>query len=378
MNSAANISLYTSNPGRLIPVFLDNVRVYLSNGPPRKGPMAAVWDINSRCNARCSFCGYWKASTAGDGKKELNASEKLRIIEELNTAGVSFLSLCSGEPLLSEDIEVLIKEIKRRGIFLNISTNGALLENMADTLVAEGVDLITVSADSHRPEVHDKLRGRKGLFDALSGGIEKVRRSRPKKRPRVVIRHLVSRVNAFELSDFADYWSDRADGVILKPVYSNSATLFGVPRDMEFRPDDEMPFREYYSRILAAHRKLDTPYHRAMPEFIFNEKALRGRYLCFAGTFFGEIDCEGALYACQEMDRGLGGPLGDLKKDSFLSLWGSEEARRMRLALKSGDRCACWVERFEINIRIMNMLKPLDAIAGIFRRRPPGRGRPQA
>ena len=369
INSAANIALYASNPGRLIPAFLDNARVHLTGGPPKRGPVAAVWDINSRCNARCAFCGYWKASTAdGAGKKEMNAAERLRVIEELDAAGVSFLSLCSGEPLISEDIEVLINEIKKRGIFLNISTNGALLEEKADALAAAGVDIITVSVDSHRPEVHDKLRGRKGLFDALSAGIEKVRRFRPKKRPRIMVRHLVNRVNAFELSDFAGHWSEKADELILKPIYRNQATLFGVPKDMEFRPEDETPFREYYSRFLAAHKKLDTAYHRAIPEFIFNEKALRKKYPCLAGTFFGEIDCEGRLYACQEMNRGLGGPLGSLTKDSFLSLWGSEEAGRVRRALKAGERCACWVERFELNIYIMKVLTPLEAVAGLFNR----------
>ncbi|MBL7129988.1 MAG: radical SAM protein [Candidatus Omnitrophica bacterium] len=356
------INKYAKNLNRFFPTFIDNSRVYLFRAKPNRGPLAVVWDINNRCNARCIFCNYWKIRLDHSlpQKKELTTKEKIAIVKQLSEAGVWLLSFCSGEPLLSEDLELLIKEAKRQHMLVNISTNGLLLEEKAEMLVNAGVDFITVSVDSHRQELHDEIRGRKGLFDCLRRGIEKIRYLRTNRQPYIEIRHLINKINAFELNEFVDYWGERIDNIVFKPIYKNTTTLFEIPPQMQFQFEEKTQFNNYYHRFLDAHKKLDNLYHRQIPTFFFKKEALRQKYLCLGGIFFGEIDCEGNLYPCQEMDVGLDGRLGNLTKDNFLDIWRSKKIEGFRKLFKSRLRCSCWTERFLFNIYLESFLRPLD------------------
>lgn len=364
------LSRYRKNLITSIPTFVDNCRVYLIDAVPRKGPIAVIWDINNRCNARCVFCDYWKPETRQKiHKKELTINEKLSIIRKLRDAGVRLLSFCNGEPLLSEELELLIREAKKSHFLVNISTNGMLLYEKAEMLVNSKVDFITVSVDSHDPGLQDELRGKEGCFEGLSKGIEKIRLMRRHKHPYVEIRCLVNRLNGFQLNEFVDYWGQRADNVILKPIYENPVTLFKVPSRMKFKIEEEDRFRDYYAEFLDTHRDLDNLYHRHIPDFLFKRIVSDRRYLCFAGTFFGEIDCEGNLYPCQEMDISFNGKSGNIARDDFLELWSSAKMQRLRRLFKSGTRCSCWVERFIFNIYLQNLLNPLDRMLRFLRKK---------
>jgi len=309
-----------------------------------------------------------KKDNSTPNKKSLSTKEKIGIIKQLGRAGVWLLSFCSGEPLLSNDLEVLIKNAKKEGMLVNISTNGSLLEQKAEMLVNSGVDFIIVSVDSYNHKLHDEIRGFKGLFESINKGIEKIKHLRKNKRPYIEIRCLVNKINAFQLNEFVDYWKGRVDNIMFKPIYKNPAILFKIPNQLEFHMEDENNFRTYYNRFLNKHKKIDNLYHRGIPNFFFKEDILKKQYPCFAGTFFGEIDCEGNLYSCQEMSQSLDGHLGNLVKDDFSELWSSVKMNRLRSHLKSGSRCSCWVERFIFNIYLSNFLKPIDKMMNIFRR----------
>ncbi|RKY41988.1 MAG: hypothetical protein DRP85_04285 [Candidatus Makaraimicrobium thalassicum] len=336
-------------PGRLLFTLLDNRRVYSAAGKAARGPLAVVWDTNAVCNARCRFCDYWRKHNFVSGK-ELSAKEKLRIIKMLGEAGVCFLSICSGEPLLSGDLGILIQEAKKSGMLVNISTNGSLLFDKAEMLIDKGVDFITVSIDSHDPRVHDRIRGYDGLFENAERGLERIRELRRGKTPHVEVRCLISRMNAYHLEQFFDYWSEKADSIVFKPIYENAANFFSMPGDMRIRKEDEGKFRNYYDIFLSKHKDLNTLYHREIPDFFFDKERLKKRYSCFAGSFFGHIDFEGNLYPCREMDVPRGDKsLGNLKETAFLDLWNSEKAGKTRDFLKTGPRCDCWMDKFIFN-----------------------------
>ena len=356
------INKYGKNLFRFFPTFVDNSRVYLFRAKPSKGPLAVVWDINNRCNARCIFCNYWKIGPDQSlpQKKELTTKEKIAIVKQLSAAGVWLLSFCSGEPLLSDDLELLIKEAKQQQMLVNISTNGLLLEKKAEMLVNAGVDFVTVSVDSYRQELHDEIRGRKGLFDCLRRGIEKIRYLRTGRQPYIEIRHLINKMNAFELNQFVDYWDKKVDNIVFKPIYRNATTLFSIPAQMQFPLEDEHKFNSYYHHFLDTHKRLDNLYHRQIPTFFFKKEVLKQNYSCLAGTFFGEVDCDGKLYPCQEMDTSLDRELGNLTRDNFLDLWRSRKVEELRNLFKSRLRCSCWTERFLLNIYLGSFLRPLD------------------
>ncbi len=114
------------------------------------------------------------------------------------------IGLAFTEPLNHARILEFCREIKSRGFFCNMTTNGYLLPQRAEALVEIGVDDITISVDGSA-EIHDEIRGRKGSFARLYAGIEKLnaakaRHATPK--PFVRISATVTDLNYMHLRDF--------------------------------------------------------------------------------------------------------------------------------------------------------------------------------
>ncbi|HEX2964930.1 MAG TPA: radical SAM protein [Syntrophorhabdaceae bacterium] len=130
-------------------------------GPPR-------WlfiDINQRCNLRCQHCLYWKAKAVDSGA-ELSIdrrNELLREFAELSPGGN--VVICGGESLLDPDRYFAVTgEARRCGLRSYSVTNGTCVTNEANAarLLHEGPAELTVSLNSHRPDVHDDTRGVSG------------------------------------------------------------------------------------------------------------------------------------------------------------------------------------------------------------------------
>jgi len=128
----------------------------------RKRVLSCLWELTYRCNARCAICPHWrKHGAAGD---ELTTPEIQAGLALLERHGLRAVNFTGGEPLFREDLEAVIEEASRRGIWTSIVTNGSLLTR--DRLAAlkdAGLDNLLVSLDSPNPAVHDGHRGIPGL-----------------------------------------------------------------------------------------------------------------------------------------------------------------------------------------------------------------------
>ena len=118
-------------------------------------PLASLrLSVTDRCNLRCRYCMpedeyVWLPRTAILTFEEI---ERLtRVFAEL---GVHKVRLTGGEPLLRHDLPTLIGLIarNRRVDDLAMTTNGLLLGKQAAALRAAGLQRVTVSLDTLRPE----------------------------------------------------------------------------------------------------------------------------------------------------------------------------------------------------------------------------------
>ncbi|MGM9537395.1 MAG: radical SAM protein [Candidatus Onthomonas sp.] len=92
-------------------------------------PVSGTLELLPLCNMNCDMC-YVRLS-----KGELEQQGRLRTAEEwlglarqMQQAGVLFLLLTGGEPLLFPDFRRLYLELKRMGFILTINTNGTLID----------------------------------------------------------------------------------------------------------------------------------------------------------------------------------------------------------------------------------------------------------
>ncbi len=108
--------------------------------------------VTDRCNFRCTYC--MPREVFGIDHPFLRRSEILSFEEIARLAGlfvalgVRKIRLTGGEPLLRRDLPELVRRLAGLGAELTLTTNGALLAELAGALRAAGLARLTVSLDT--------------------------------------------------------------------------------------------------------------------------------------------------------------------------------------------------------------------------------------
>lgn len=135
--------------------------------PPRRPskPLTLLFLINRGCNLRCAFCELW------EGKEQVPVERAARLFAEAAEIGTRTVVLTGGEPLLHPGFYEVVAAARARGLSVNVTTNGTLVERHRGRLLASGIESVSVSIDG-LPETHDRLRGRPGAFAATWAALE--------------------------------------------------------------------------------------------------------------------------------------------------------------------------------------------------------------
>lgn len=340
------ISHHLKNPSRSFLTGFDNLFCYLFDKSPKRGPLFVNWDITTKCNSKCVFCDRWKI-----GGKELSTKDKLHIIRELGKSGVWFLSLCGGEPLLTKDLDIILKEIKKQKMLVNISTNGFLLKKKSKLLLDSEVDFITVSIQSHNPSIHNSISGQKDMFQKINAGIDSIKKIEKTKRPKIYGRVVFNNLTLQHLNEFLEYWRPRLDEIILQPILDNTKMFFKIPKHMKFSKKDKKRF-DNFNNLLKIHKSYNS-YNKMVPKYIFEKERLKKEIKCFACYFFLTLDAEGNVYSCSSRNR----KIGNLRKESLSSILNSNDIKDFRRMIKHRkNKCVCWHSGSMLNVYLSKIL----------------------
>ncbi len=110
--------------------------------------------VTDRCNMRCRYCMPEESYVWLPRSSLLSFEEIQRLVRVFAATGVEKVRITGGEPLLRHDLPLLISRIRAvPGIRdLALTTNGVLLERWALPLREAGLDRVTISLDTLRPE----------------------------------------------------------------------------------------------------------------------------------------------------------------------------------------------------------------------------------
>ena len=106
--------------------------------------------VTDRCNLRCSYCMPEPDYTWLPRTELLSFDELARLTRLFVELGVRRVRLTGGEPLLRQDLPVLVSQLRAiDGVEdLALTTNGLLLADHAAALKEAGLDRLTVSLDT--------------------------------------------------------------------------------------------------------------------------------------------------------------------------------------------------------------------------------------
>ena len=146
--------------------------------------------VTDRCNFRCQFC-MPKTPVWLPHSEILSYEEIQRVAGIFAKAGVEKIRLSGGEPLMRKDVEKLVEMLaKIQGLkSLSMTTNGFLLAEKATALKRAGLEGVTVSLHSLKPDRFSEITGG-GVFEKVVDGIKAAQENgfKPLKVNAVIIR----------------------------------------------------------------------------------------------------------------------------------------------------------------------------------------------
>ncbi len=123
---------------------------------PPGPPLWLLAEVTYRCPLHCAFC-YNPVDYARHGD-ELGTEDWLRVLREARALGAVQCGFSGGEPLLRDDLELLVAEAHRLGYYTNLLTSGVgLTEARAAALKAAGLDHVQLSFQDSTREMNDFL-----------------------------------------------------------------------------------------------------------------------------------------------------------------------------------------------------------------------------
>jgi len=163
--------------------------------------------VTDRCNFRCVYCRSANPDNHMAAGELLDWDEYERVTRILIGMGIRKVRVTGGEPLVRPGVEDFIARLKQLGVSdLSMTTNGHLLADRCERLVAAGLDRINISLDSLDRAKFEQVTRTKS-FDQVMAGIDAAQVSplRPVKVNAVLVRGL----NDDEVEAFAEFARER-------------------------------------------------------------------------------------------------------------------------------------------------------------------------
>ncbi len=138
-------------------------------------PPFLIASITSQCNLHCAGC-YSRCNNAtvdAAPVSQLTDAEWLRIFDEADELGISFILLAGGEPMLRRDI--IEAAGKQPNILFPIFTNGTFIDARYYDLFDRCRNLVPILSIEGGREITDERRG-SGIYDLLIRKMEEIQR----------------------------------------------------------------------------------------------------------------------------------------------------------------------------------------------------------
>jgi MoaA/NifB/PqqE/SkfB family radical SAM enzyme len=294
------------------------------------------------CMLRCKMCNKWsepapkpeELPTLGEWKTFISA------FRELVDEGFE-MDFGGGEALSMPGILDLVKHAKSVGFRTTMASNGYLINaEMAKRIAVAGLDAVSLSLDSYRSEVHDRMRGVAGVHQRVMEAIDNLTKYSPHTRKGLCC--IIMNENLDDLLPLAR-WAEENKKVdwlyfmvVVQPNYSGP--LADEWRD-EYKylwPKDKSKVIGILDELIAMRQNNSkisnrVEHLRAYKAYFANPQKLVNKAKCIVGGKAISVNAYGFLQLCLFKEF-----FGNIRKDDIRKLWYSQDAQAIR---KQVDAC---------------------------------------
>lgn len=286
-------------------------------------PISISFEPTTSCNLRCPECPSGLRSFSrptGMLQRDFFSST----IDQLQQDLFYLIFYFQGEPYLNPAFLEMVRYAADKKIYTATSTNGHYLnEANARKTIESGLDRLIISIDGTTQDVYEQYRVGGNLEKVLEGArtLMHWKKQLKSKTPFVVFQFLVVRPNEHQLEDARAL----AKQIGVDAIWFKTAQVY----DFENDPNQLIPLNSSYSR----YRKTE------------NGTVFKGQLAnhCWRLWHDPVITWDGLVAPCC-FDKDASHRLGDLKQQSFASIWRSDSYKKFRSTLLQGrkhiDICA--------------------------------------
>ncbi len=287
-------------------------------------PVSVSFEPTTSCNLRCPECpSGLRAFTRPTGM--LKKDFFTETIDDIHKELLYLIFYFQGEPYLNTSFLDMVRYATDKGIYTATSTNAHYLtEEAAKKTVESGLDRLIISIDGTTQETYKQYRMGGNLEKVKEGAknIVKWKKALKSKTPFVIFQFLVVKHNEHQIEDIKAL----AKEIGVDQVRFKTAQVY----DYENDPNNLIPVNEKYSR----YKKNADGSFKAKNKF-----ANRCSKLWQANV----ITWDGLVVPCC-FDKDASHQLGNLKQESFKTVWKNDNYRQFRGELMKGrkniDICA--------------------------------------
>lgn len=268
-----------------------------------------TWNVTCKCNLKCEHC-YNTFFDRNRVRDELSVKEGMKIISQAKNLGLKAILFTGGEPLLRENLFLLIKFAKKEKLIVFLATNGTLIDKSFIKRFKGLIDGINVSLDAATSKKHDEIRGVKGCFVKTLNSIKIAQKHFP-----VSIVFTATQKNLLEL-----------------PFVAKIAKRYKIPLKIKrFIPvrkgDQDLKLtlsKDDYKILIEEIRQLRKSQKVFFSDPIWlslNNKKTNSYGGCLAGIYSVCVDFDGNVYPCTKLKISI----GNIRNTSLKKIWQESE-----------------------------------------------------
>ena len=344
------------------------------------GPKRMLFDISYGCNLDCVYCRRHSAINPGDSSKaEPEYKDSFLSLDRIKSTLDDAVDLMveeillvgGGEPTIHPMFETLVKEVKKRNLGLNFSTNGLVLKpDLVDLIIEQQVDNITISVSGASFETYKAthpMMSEKG-FNKLYENFKYLNFKRRQVieetgqefvKPFTIFLHVITSDNYHEVLDMAFTGLEYGfDTVWFKLVHPSPWS-----RHLCLTPEQAAQVREQFRLLRKYQDRLTIKIDDYMNEEIDNldedgdwSGYFHDQRRCFVGWNFSYMDLsEDYSFCCGDKIVGEAKNVG-----SFERFWRSEQYANYRRSARDINFGATNLELFNDGLLIDDFCKSCD------------------
>ena len=291
----------------------------ISKKPVQWGlPVSISFEPTTSCNLRCPECpSGLRAFTRPTGMLEKDFFSQT--IDEIHKDLLYLIFYFQGEPYLNTSFLDMVKYASDKGIYTATSTNAHYLnDEAARKTVESGLDRLIISIDGTTQETYKQYRVGGNLEKVIEGAknIVKWKKELNSKTPFVFFQFLVVKHNEHQIEEIQQL----AKEIGVDEVRFKSAQVYDYKND----PNQLIPTIDKFSRYKKNKDGTYTPKNK-----------LANR--CWKLWHANVITWDGLVVPCC-FDKDAMHQLGNLKNQSFKTVWNNDNYKQFRAELMMGRK----------------------------------------